>query len=74
MAKTILFEEKYGINIDDLHSIEEIDQVIEKKSGKKLTISNQECGLVDQVGNVFPIVSFDIDEQVNARLRRKWWK
>jgi hypothetical protein len=60
--------------LDQLHSIEEIDKVIEEKSGKKLVFSNRKRGFIDKVGNVFPIVSRDIDEQINARLRRRWWK
>ena len=74
MAKTIFFEEEYGVNLEQLHSIEEIDEVIEKKSGKKLTFSNRKCGIIDNTGNVFPILSRDIDEKINARLRRRWWK
>ena len=74
MAKTIFFEEEYGVNLEHLHSIEEIDKVIEEKSGKKLTFSNRKCGIIDKAGNVFPIVSRNIDEKINVRLRRRWWK
>ena len=36
MSKTVIFEEKYGVNVDDFSTTEEIDEVIEKQKGKKI--------------------------------------
>ena len=38
MSKTVIFEEKYGVNIDDFSTTEEIDEVIEKQKGRKLKV------------------------------------
>ena len=38
MTKTVIFEEKYGVNINDFSTTEEIDEVIEKQKGRKLEI------------------------------------
>jgi hypothetical protein len=40
--KTIFFEDRYGVNIDDLHSTNEVDAIIELKIGRKLKIINIE--------------------------------
>jgi hypothetical protein len=38
VMKTLVFEEKYKINIEDFPSTKEIDKFIEKKAGKKLKV------------------------------------
>ena len=38
MSKTVIFEEKYGVNINDFSTTEEIDEVVEKQIGRKLEI------------------------------------
>ena len=38
MNKTVIFEEKFGVNIDNFSTTEEIDDVIEKKKGRKLKV------------------------------------
>jgi len=38
MTKTVIFEKKYGVNIDDFGTTEEIDVFIEKKEGKRLRV------------------------------------
>lgn len=38
MSKTVIFEEKYGVNVDDFSTTEEIDEVIEKQKGRKLKV------------------------------------
>ena len=38
--KTVIFEKKYGVNIDDFSTTEDIDKVIEKQKGRKLEIVN----------------------------------
>jgi len=40
MGKTVIFEERYGVNVNDFSSTDEIDKVIEKKIGRKLQIIN----------------------------------
>ena len=38
MTKTVIFEEKYGVNINDFSTTEEIDGVVQKQIGRKLEI------------------------------------
>lgn len=35
-TKTVIFEDKYGVSISDFSTTHEIDEVIEKKIGRKL--------------------------------------
>jgi hypothetical protein len=36
--KTVIFEEKYGVNIEDFSTTQEIDKFIEKREGRKLKV------------------------------------
>ena len=36
MTKTVIFEDKYGVNINDFSTTEEVDVVIEKEIGRKM--------------------------------------
>ena len=38
MTKTIIFEQKYGVDIADFKTTEEVDAFIEKKEGRKLRV------------------------------------
>lgn len=71
MTPTLYFEKKYGVNIKDVRTTEDIDQVIEKKSGQKIRTSKRTCGIIDKAGNVFPIISFDINKRIDKILNRK---
>ena len=35
-TKTVIFEDKYNVNINNFSTTDEIDKVIEKKIGRKL--------------------------------------
>ena len=56
MGKTVIFEERYGVNVNDFSTTEEIDEVIEKQKGRKLEIVKiDDHGIVPSRGNVFKI-------------------
>ena len=38
MTKTVIFEEKYNVNINDFSTTKEIDEVVEKWKGRKLRV------------------------------------
>ena len=42
MTKTVIFEEKYNVNINDFSTTEEIDEVVEKWKGRKMEVVNME--------------------------------
>jgi hypothetical protein len=58
--KTIFFEEKYGVNIDNLKSTAEVDEVIEKSIGRTLEVKKMD---------IFPIVKYDIEEKIDKALK-----
>ena len=39
-TKTVIFKDKYNVNINDFSTTNEIDKVIEKKIGRKLKMVN----------------------------------
>ncbi|MBE9592888.1 MAG: hypothetical protein IMF19_05355 [Proteobacteria bacterium] len=62
MGKTVIFEERYGVNVNDFSSTDEIDKVIEKKIGRKLQIINlDDHGISHSRGSVFKLRKYDID-------------
>lgn len=38
MTKTVIFEEKYGVNINNFSGTDEIDEVVEKWKGRKMEV------------------------------------
>ena len=38
MTKTVIFEEKYNVNINNFSTTEEIDEVVEKWKGRKMEV------------------------------------
>lgn len=38
MSKTIIFEKKYGVNIVDFKTTEDVDTLIEKREGRRLRV------------------------------------
>lgn len=70
MGKTVIFEEKYGVNIDDFSTTEDIDKVIEKQKGRKLEIVKiDDHGIVPSRGNVFKIRKYDIDRMFEEAIK-----
>jgi hypothetical protein len=62
MAKTVIFEEEYGIDIKDMKSTEDVDTVIEKRIGRKLKVVH-----VD----MFPIKEYNIEKKLDEALKEK---
>ncbi len=69
--KTVLFEEKYNVDISEFLTTEEVDKFIEKKEGKKLEIVSLEGGVVNARGNVFPVLDIDIDSVFDKTIGKK---
>jgi hypothetical protein len=58
--KTILFEKECGVDINNINSTEEVDEIIEKKIGRKLQVEK-----ID----IFPIKKYDIESKLNEVLK-----
>jgi hypothetical protein len=72
MGKTVIFEERYGVNINDFSTTKEIDDVIEKKIGRKLRgIKLDDHGIAHSRGNVFKIREYDIDRMFDETIKRE---
>jgi hypothetical protein len=71
MTKTVIFEKKYGVNVGDLSTTEEIDEIIEEKIGRKLQIIKlDDHGIVHSRGNVFKLREYDIDRMFDEAIKR----
>lgn len=70
MRKTVIFEGRYGIKVDDFSTTEEIDKVIEEKQGKKLKIVKfEDRGIAHSRGNVFKLRKYDIDRRFDETIK-----
>ena len=71
MPKTVIFEEKYGVDIKDFSTTKEIDEVIEKKIGRKLKVLKLgHSTLVPGRGNVFKLRKYDIKRRFDDTIDR----
>lgn len=69
--RTVIFEEKYGVNIDDFSTTEEIDDFIAKKLGKKsLDVEFIHRDVVSTRGAVIQIVNNEIDKKFDMATKR----
>lgn len=69
--RTVIFEEKYGVNIDDFSTTEEIDDFIAKKLGKKsLDVEFIHRDVVSARGAVIQIVNNEIDKKFDMATKR----
>lgn len=72
-ARTIIFEDKYGVNIDDFSTTEEIDDFVAEKLGKKsLDVEFIHQNIVSARGAIVPIVNNDIDKEFDIAVKSDW--
>jgi len=64
-TKTIIFEKKYGVSIDDFEDTKKIDAFIESKIGRPLAVKKRQTALTARGGNVFR-VSNKSSESIDA--------
>lgn len=70
MKKTVIFEEKYGVNISDFSTTEEIDKVVEKEIGRELEIVTIDGhGIVDGSDDIFELRKYDIDRMFDETVK-----
>lgn len=79
MSETVIFEKKYGKNINDFSTIGEIEKFIEKKEGKKLKIVKLDShGFAHSRGSIFKFKKYNIDRIFNKAIKKNWlqhlWK
>lgn len=70
-SRTVIFEKKYKANMNDFHSIEDVDKFIEGKIGRKMKVTKTDSNIVDNTGNVFKIKQYDINGLIDKALNIK---
>lgn len=65
--RTLYFEKKYGVKIEDFRSTAEIDQVIERDLGRDLKLTRCENPLVNHGGCVFKLKEYNVEESLNQK-------
>ncbi len=71
MSKTVIFEEKYGVGIEQFSTTSDVEKFIEDKIGRKLqVVESDDHGIVSTRGNIFKLIDYDInrrfDETINS--------
>jgi len=70
MGKTVIFEEKYGVDVREFSTTEEIDKVVEEKIDRKMKIVKlEDHGVVHSRGNVFKMEEYDIEKKFEATIK-----
>jgi len=54
-TKTLLFEEKYGVSIDDFEDTVAIDRFIEAQIGRPLEVNDRRTTFTLRGGNIFKV-------------------
>ena len=70
-SKTVIFEERYGVDIDKFSTTSDVEKFIEDKIGRELrVIEPGGHGIVSTRGNIFKLRDYDInrmfDETINS--------
>lgn len=68
-AHTILFEDKYGVNINDFSTTIEVDKVVSDKKGRNIEIALIRPDIISPRGDVFPKIDIDIDNKLDKTLK-----
>ena len=59
--KSLIFEKKYNTKMSEIKTIQDIVDVVEGKSGKKVKFSQSGNLIMARGGRVFDIVELDVD-------------
>lgn len=71
VARTIIFENRYKTNIKQFSTTHQVTSFLEKKLNKPLKTISLNQNIVSKRGNVFPIKSFDVDNELDRVLNSK---
>ena len=68
--KTIIFEEKYDVDINDFSTTKEVDEYLEYKFGRKLKIIKPETKGIVSDRNIFELKEYDINRLFDATIKK----
>jgi hypothetical protein len=68
--RTILFEKRTGQDISKIKSIEQVNKIVEDRSGRPLAITrvNKENHIISRKGNIFEVKKYNLEEKINHEL------
>jgi len=70
MSKTVIFEKKYGVDIEDFSTTTDVEKFIENITKKKLHVAKPEDhGIASSRGSVFKMRAYDIDNRFDETIR-----
>ncbi|MEA1870071.1 MAG: hypothetical protein U9N09_08025 [Euryarchaeota archaeon] len=70
MTKTVIFEKKYGVDIEDFSTTTDVEKFIENITSKKLQVANPEDhSIASSRGSVFKMRTYDIDNRFDETIR-----
>ncbi len=69
MANTVVFEDKYKTKINNFSSTDQITYFLEEKLHRRLKVVSLNQNLVSNRGNVFPITTTNVDEELDKALQ-----
>ncbi len=65
-SKTVIFEEKYGVDIEKFSTTSDVEKFIEDEIGRELqVIEHGGHGIVSTRGNIFKLIDYDIDRRLD---------
>ncbi len=68
--KTVLFEDRYNVDINEFSSTDEIDNHIEKEKGRKIKVRRFGGNIINSIaGNVLPVKEADVNKVIDKRLK-----
>lgn len=70
MSKTVIFEEKYGVDIEDFSTTEDIESFIENKIDRKLRVIRlEDHGIASSGGGIFKLQKYDIGRMFDETIK-----
>lgn len=69
-TKTVIFEEKYGVNIEKFSTTEDVEKFMENEIGRELKIVElRNHGIVSNRGNIFKLRDYDINRRFDEIIK-----
>lgn len=68
VLKTVYFEKKYGVNIANVKSTSDVDNIIEKSIGRELGVVKIDHPVINHSGCVFPLRDYRVDKSLDEKL------
>jgi hypothetical protein len=68
VAQTVIFENKYKVDINKFSTTHQVTAFLEKKLNKSLETVSLRQNMVSNRGNIFPVTQIDINKKLDKAL------